>query len=368
MPSRRSSHFVTVALLGFGMALWAYSARNLGTDGSMHFKPNPLGLKMSAYGQVIGMAMQGPIDLFWHKGEAHHHHHHHDGDAADCEECRKFDHDLADHTADHADTCPDCGGQVGHHAPGCPGDNQMAVATASTPLRKKVKGYLQMLGQGASHRTNPNPDTPGHKFYLRRQIENRLRIAYEFDPSNYGTYNAYHLFLSESSLGTTKAGIENAMRLSRLTIDYCLRQPNDPRPALTAAAAAHDILALMFREHIEKPRKEYERILRTEDLGLARYIAILRKRNADGTLNLISATRQAEMTSRFHMLLKLREADDATIRRIFARPSAQQAARNQTSSKSGAFPNSNLRRSRLRPLRRRLLRRRRPQPHGCTTA
>ncbi len=333
MPARRSSHLVTVALLGLGMALWAYGARQLdarkpGATVSMRFKPNPLGLKMSAYGQVIGMAMQGPIDLFWHEGEAHDHDHDHGGHDADCEECR--DSDLADHAADN---CPDCGSHDDQHASDCPHDVQIA-STASAPLRKKAKDYLSMLGSAANHRTNPHANTEAHKFYLRRQIEKRLRIAYEFDPSNYGTYNSYHLFLSVSSLGTTQAGTDSAIRLSSITIDYCLRQPNDPRPALTAAAAAHDILALMFRDHIEKPRETYERLLATEDLALARYLHMLRKRADDGTLNLISATRQAEMADRFEMLMKLREADEATIRRIFGQTSTRQAARTQTTSES----------------------------------
>jgi hypothetical protein len=191
-----------------------------------------------------------------------------------------------------------------------------------------------MLGQGANHRTNPRPDTAAHKFYLRRQIESRLRIAYEFDPSNYGTYNSYHLFLTNSSLGTTKEGVENAMWLSRVTIDYCLRQPHDPRPALTAAAAAHDILALMFREHINKPLNEYKRVLQTEGSCLNRYLDMIQVRRNDGTLDLISNNRQAEMAERFRLLMKLREADEATIRRIFGQTSVRQAGRTRTTSES----------------------------------
>lgn len=308
MPAPRSNHIATVALVGLGAALWSYGAHRLGSDDGMRFKPNPLGLKMSAYGQVIGMAMQGPIDLIWHEGEGHHH---------------------ADH--DHAD----CDAHCDHHVHDDEATDHAAIAAAAgtdpKPLRERVKHHLEELDSATSHRTNPNANSAAHKRYLRRQIENRLRTAYEFDPSNYGTYNAYHLFLSESQLGTTNAHGQQILRLSELTIDYCRRKTNDPQPALTAAAAAHDGLAIMFREPESYPRERFDRNLAIIDNSLARHLRILRQREADGSIELISTIRRGEMAQRFRLLLRLREADDATIRRIFGQPALQRAeSPNQT--------------------------------------
>lgn len=307
MSRPRSSHLATVALLGAGAALWAYGAQRLSPGDGLRFKPNPLGLKMSAYGQVIGMAMQGPIDLFWHQGESHDHEHGHDHEHA---------------SADAA--CAECAGHHGEHAAGCPHAAELAAA-APASLRERFKHHLQALGTGVSRRTNPHAASAAHRFYLRRQVENRLRLAYEFDPSNYGTYNSYHLFLTESSLSTRSHAERQVLQLARLTIDYCLRENHDPRPALTAAAAAHDALTALIGSPSQRPRADYDRALATLDTSLARHLRLLRERRDDGSLELISTTRRAELAERFRMLVKLRDADEAAVRRLFGQPPTLQA-------------------------------------------
>jgi hypothetical protein len=208
MPAPRSSHLATVALLGVGTALWAYGAHRLSPADGMRFKPNPLGLKMSPYGQVIGMAMQGPIDLFWHEGGSHDHdqeHAHHEHDASCAHE----------HRSDGQ--CPDCAGHHGEHAAECPAAADQIAAAPQSP-REQVKNGLRALGAGVNRRTNPHASTAAHKLYLRRQVENRLRMAYEFDPSNYGTYNAYHLFLTEAALATREHTQQKVLQLANWTI------------------------------------------------------------------------------------------------------------------------------------------------------
>src|SRR5690606_17683584 len=84
------------------------------------------------------------------------------------------------------------------------------------------------------------------KFYLRRQAEDKLRLAYELDPSNYANYNSYHLFLTEPSVGTRKVLTNQIIDLAAKTYRNGMSEELDPRPALTAAAAAGNILELMF--------------------------------------------------------------------------------------------------------------------------
>jgi hypothetical protein len=318
----------TAALLGVGAALWAYGTHRLTPPEGLRFKPNPLALKMSAYGQVIGMAMQGPVDSFWHEGSGHDHDHDHDhhGDDPHCDHDHDHDHGTLAGSAGSA-ACSDCAGHDDQHAAGCPQAAQ-AAATAPTSLREQAKQYLRDLGAGVNERTNPHANSTAHRFYLRRQIENRLRLAYEFDPSNYGTYNSYHLFLTESSLATRTHAEQQVLHLANWTIHYCLRENHDPRPALTAAAAAHDIITAMLGSQTAHPRASYDASLATLDTALARHLRLLRERQSDGSLTLISATRRTEMNERLRMLVRLRDADETAIRRRFGQLDTQQAGAN----------------------------------------
>ena len=61
---------INISLAVSGVALWSYGAKRLASEGDFDYRPNPLGLKMSPYGQVIALAVQGGIDSDWHGTEA----------------------------------------------------------------------------------------------------------------------------------------------------------------------------------------------------------------------------------------------------------------------------------------------------------
>jgi hypothetical protein len=60
---------INTSLAVSGVALWSYGAARLASGGDFEYRPNPLGLKMSPYGQVIALAVQGGIDSDWHGAE-----------------------------------------------------------------------------------------------------------------------------------------------------------------------------------------------------------------------------------------------------------------------------------------------------------
>ena len=259
---------INISLAVSGVALWSYGANRLATEGDFDFRPNPLGLKMSPYGQVIALAVQGGIDSDWHGTEAR--------------------------TGDHA--CSACGHDHGTTETACGGDRKAEAADLS---------FISRIDEAVSERTNPRPATSGHKFYLRRQVEDRLRFAYELDPSNYANYNSYNLFLTEPSVGTRRVLTGRVMSLARLTIDYSLREDSDPRPALTAASAAGNILELMFlhqENHTVSEMREHRSLA-------TRWIE-------SGDFQNLSPARQSEMLERLAFVTKVRDAADATIRRL----------------------------------------------------
>lgn len=299
--SRLSSNLLSAALIGAGALAWTLNSRTLAQESSMLIPSNPMGVKMSPYGEVIAMAMQGPIELYWHAGAGHDHQH-----------------------EEHSPICEDskCGDHQSCESEGL----GKPPATSSGSFR----GLLNELNAVAGIRTNPKASTEKHLFHMRRQIEDKLRFAYTLDPSNFGNYNSYHLFLTEPQLGTRIGkGPEltrEAATLAEATIDYCLRRTDDPRPALTAAAAAENELALMFEHPESFTTTQMKERLAIIDLSLARHQEIARHWLGNGNWALLSPMRQEEIADRYRFLSRVRDAAEGTILRLEGKPSLGQAS------------------------------------------
>ena len=273
---------ITSLLAVSGVAIWSYGAVKLADAGEFDYRPNPLGLKKSPYGQVIALAVQGEIDSDWHGidigGIAH--------------------------------VCTECGHD--HGASGdanCPGETKTQQDEPKTLIAK--------LEKATSERTNARPATPGHKFYLRRQVEDRLRMAWELDPSNYGNYNSYQLFLTEPSVGTRPVITAEVVEVARKTIEYCLREgESDPRPALTAASAAGNILELMFLHQQDFTIDQMREHLKVVDYAISRHNELKARWIQSGDLERLSNARIEEMETRLNFIKRMRDALEKTIHRL----------------------------------------------------
>jgi hypothetical protein len=280
--SRIPSTLITAGLIGFGMLAWALVGRPLVSNQDLASPLNPLGINGSPYGEVFAMAMQGPIDT------------HFDGAMGG-----KTVHKHAE--VDHSDSCkPAKSGQGGG---------------------MRLQNLLVSLEKAVIERTNPKSASEAHKRYLRRQVEDKLRFAYNLDPSHYANYNSLHFFLTEPQLGTRPELTPSAAKLAEDTIQYCLKQQNDPRPALTAAAATSNILELMFNDrhfhHNERFTTEQMRqYLNLLDYCIQRYVTLARQWDETKNWALLSPQRIAECDDRFQFILKFREAAEGTIARF----------------------------------------------------
>ncbi|OYV04115.1 MAG: hypothetical protein CFE26_18625, partial [Verrucomicrobiales bacterium VVV1] len=219
-----------------------------------------------------------------------------------------------DHDEDHAIGGTSAGADSSKH--------QEQAAKKSSSYRD----LLDELNKVASTRTNPKAATKAHLFDMRRQIENKLGFAYELDPSHYGNYNSYHFFLTEPQLGTRPELTPGAAKLADSTIDYCLRRNDDPRPALTAAAAAENELELMFSEPARFTKEQMMNRLSIVDFSLARHKEISKQWLENGNWELISPMRQEEIFNRFKFLSRVRDAAEGTIRRLDGQPNLGQAS------------------------------------------
>ncbi len=305
------SHIISLCLIGTGAITWAFVGRPLVNNSDLKVPLNPLGINGSPYGEVLAMAMQGPIGQYADVGISGAPHNHAAG-----EECTDPSHDHEGHEGhNHAEGEPCTEDHDDHDHAAAPAQ----VAKATPSLSRRFGNLLTSLGNLPAVRTNPYAAGEGLKTYLRRQAEDKLRFAYQLDPSHYGNYVVLHFFLTESAVSTRPILTPAAIQLANDTIAYCLKQQDDPRPALTAAAAATNILQLMFTEHQQVTSADtiaqMRQCLDVATLCLARYDAIAAQWDASGNWQRLSTQRFEECQDRRHFVGKIRDTCEQTITR-----------------------------------------------------
>jgi len=272
--SRKTSIAISTGLIGAGVLAWSFAGRPLVENAGLDVPLNPLGINGSPYGEVFAMAMQGPIDTefngFW----------------------------------------------VG----GAPMKKEMENTEQKPADGFRLSVLLAAMEKATETRTNPKAATGAHKLYLRRQVEDKLRFAYNLDPSHYANYNSLHFFLTQPQLGTRPELTPSAAKLAEETIHYCLKREDDPRPALTAAAAASNVIELMFNDQQgAEPRfntthmRQYLDVL---DYCIQRYVAKAKEWDENKQWELLSPQRVAECDDRLNFILKFREAAVGAIERF----------------------------------------------------
>ena len=291
---------IHASIIGLGALTMAMVRPVLATHETLDFPANPLGINRSPYGEVAAMAMQTPIDTLWHQGAL-----------------AKLTTDTTGNPESSTEaSCPH--GTTCSH-PGCQSASKQASA-ASGPWNHRFMRFLEKLDHASTARTNRMPASPAHDLYIRRQVEDKLRFAYRLDPSHYGNYNSLHFFLTEPAVGTRRILTPDAARLANETINYCLAEPSDPRPSLTAAAAATNVLHLMFSDQqSEKPYFTPAQMRECLDLlnhAIATHLHLRKAWIGNGHANLISPMRMSEMDERLAFVLRIRDAAEPTVARF----------------------------------------------------
>jgi hypothetical protein len=305
--SRHSTNAISLCLIGTGMFAWAFAGRPLVANSDLKVPLNPMGINGSPYGEVFAMAMQGPVDTFFHGAMGTGVHRHVNGEScASCKGTPALDPNKPKiFRIPQPETTTD--------------SEKSSLAESKLPLGQRFEKFLASLNKVETISTNPKATSDAHKLYLRRQTEDKLRFAYKLDPSHYGNYNSLNLFLSEG-IGTYPGLNQPVAKLAEETIQYCLKQEHDPRPALTAAAAATNILQYMFTDQREEKPKfnttQMRHFLGVLDYSLARYNALAKEWDETKHWDLISDQRITECEDRYTFITKIREACEKTILRL----------------------------------------------------
>jgi len=282
---KSNPNIISIALIGVGVAGFAFASRPLVKNKDIDVPLNVLGINRSPYGEVFAMAMQGPIDTFFHATESKAH---------SCD---------VPATCQHQTTEP----------------KQEPASGKHTAPDDRLRHFIDGMGAGLVERTNPTAASEAHKFFLRRGIEDKLRFAYNLDPGHYGNYNAYHFFLTEPELGTRPELTPTAAKLAEETITYCLSRRDDPRLALTAAAAAGNVIELMFSDRHVNPGNprfstgQMRSLLDVSDQAIALFSGICQEWTEQGLWENLSALRLMEIEERSRFVYKIRESQGKAI-------------------------------------------------------
>jgi len=319
------SKLAACCTLLLGVCLWGGMARKLDAENRFSHEPNVGCIKGSPYGKVLALAMQGPIDFYWHKGKSHedevilaadkksgHEHGEHCADSCDDHSGHDHvghNHDAPEqtHSGEHAE---DCGCEV-HGA-----DANRVVAAQDKPLHIKAKMQIKKMAASAHRKTDGKPLSPAHQQYLQGVTEDKLRLAYELDPSNYTNYGNYHLFIATTTFGKSEGDDDAAVALARRTLEFCKKDQADPASWITAASAAYNIICHIGRYYEGYTIPEAKAILAEFDYCKNRYVKLRSEATTTG-LN-IPEKRLKEMDERVRYLTRLREAQGIYMKRVMS--------------------------------------------------
>lgn len=310
MTVRNRQAYFAAGTLAVAVA-WAGQSVSLREQGMLDLTPNIAALGQSPYGKTLGFAIQSPIDAYWHSAEDHDHDHEHGHDAE-----HEHEHDPNEPGGTH----PGCAD------PHCPHEHG-AVATANPGeaphgLLPAAKGFIEEMSHAVEKRTSPYGQSSAHKRYIRRQIERKLATAYWLDPGNYANYNAYHLFLSESSLHTRDVDFPSVRDLAdrtRLSVDS---EGVNPEPWLTAASAMMNKMEILFhlRREGDDTVGQFEAALGEAKYCLGRYRTLRNRQVKAGLWEGIPVARRDVMESRATMLGRWLEAQEVILEKRLAAP------------------------------------------------
>ncbi len=344
--------FIAITAIA-GLALTVVGAWNLKrSEAGIRYHHNPFALHESAYGKLLAELSQDTVDQIWHIGieqvnpESHDHSGDHEGhDHGPGEACEKADqandlldsvtstdtaaaaalakvttpnvndahagHDHAEHEHGHPKHVHDEHCSHGHADHDYTGSFVDAISSA--------KDFLVGLKNARYERTNPQPISDAHKLQIAGEIEQMLMRSYKMDPTNYGVYNAYYLFLTIHELGATPAAILQARKISEFTIARAQTEKTAPAAWLTAEMALLNLFLLdqqdWNQQGIEPPIEKL-REYRDFSAYCKQNFAVLKQRAiADGRWETISQDKRDEMDERQQFAKKTFEQFDVMIAR-----------------------------------------------------
>jgi len=304
----KPSQFASPLLIAGGLALAAGGLASLNDDTSpLRHSRNPFAIQGSAYGKLLARLSETTIDRVWHLGVEQIVPHYMSG-------IGHGQQGHEDHGTAAAASVPH-GGSLKPQLPGTP----RVDSPQSKTLLHQGKRWFQDRVIAQHHRTNPNSLNERHLATVYRDIEEMLLRSFKLDPTHYGAYDSYHLFLTTHDFGGTPEANEQAARVANAAIAAAFQESEDPEPWLTAAAAGMNLYLMDAAPYMQKGEtiplgilKEYR-----DKIGycLTRFEEIQAQSEKVGNWDRLSTERQMEISERSLFAKRTFKQFDAMIAR-----------------------------------------------------
>ena len=338
---------IQIGLLGIGLTVWLVTGGVLKKRGDFDFQPNVMHLKGSPYGRTLALAMRGPADVFWHRGEVHddcgsecgqegceHDHSGCDHEAGGCEH-EECEHEGCDHGEDPlpgGDSASELAAMAGrlseehaeHEAAEHGEHEDDPAAQEFTGVRDFLLDTIADMRKARHSRNNPRGEGRMHRAYVMGETQRRLALGFQMDPTNIACYGSYFMFLAEALArvegeqgeeAVIRARRKAAMDLAKYTFGYCLNYQDEAPAMVTAATAAHDYLQIQMTGP-DPSLAEFAEMLRILDGTIGRYEAIRAQMIEDGTWESFYIHRREEMEKAYSLVRVLRDADHTMYDRL----------------------------------------------------
>ncbi len=186
-------------------------------------------------------------------------------------------------------------------------------------LLAHAKDWLQDLTAASYERTSPFAVSEAHQKAIAADIEKMLLRAYKMDPTDFGVYNGYFLFLTVHEFRATPVSREHAKMVSRMTMMEAEKEEVDPQPWQTASMALLNLFFLEQQDYEEKgetpPVAMLEEFKQRMDYYQHRFRLARERAKAEGRWDLISEARRDAMEERERFALIAGQQFDVMIAR-----------------------------------------------------
>ncbi len=309
-------------LIVAGIALAAHSVTALRSDERLAHSRNPFAIQRSAYGKLFARLSETTVDRVWHLGVEQIVPHYMSGLTHGDE---GHAHSADKHPRDAAAVEEPESPHAGHHHHGHDHESPRPTAERKSGI-DKGKRWIQDRVIAQHTRTNPNGLSKQHLNTVYKEIEELLLRSFKMDPTHYGAYDSYHLFLTTTSLGGSPGKERQARLIAGAAMSAARGENEDPEPWLTAAAAGMNLYLMDAAPYMSEGEAIPLDILLKyrEQIGycLARFGEIQERSEKAGIWENLSMERQMEIAERSRFVSRTFKQFDVMIARAESRKSA----------------------------------------------
>ena len=274
----RHDTFFSILLIGVGFCLASVGLSDLRSGNSLQHSQNVFAVQGSAYGKLLARLSETTIDRVWHLGVEQIVPHYMSGKG-------------------HGSMPPDQALDL----------KQESIASAakpapSKPLLERGKQWFQDRVIAQHTRTNKYSLNERHLATVYKDVEHMLLRSFKMDPTHYGAYDSYHLFLTTYDFGGNPEATEQARRIANVAIGAAFKETEDPEPWLTAAAAGMNLYLMDASPSMQAGTtipleilKEYENKI---GYCLSRFKEVQEQAEKSGNWERLSMERQREISER----------------------------------------------------------------------